>query len=225
MSRSRTTRRSRRHARVGARRGAETDAREVVIPLPPSLRQGRALPKSGAVALVDVEGPYLKLTFVGSSLPAGHTAALTAAEEAALARGGAGGASEDEARLVEAQGAAAYRQLREEGVTVDEAARRLGVNTSRVRQRLGEGSLFGLKEGGTWWLPAFQFAGTGLLTGIEPVLAALPAGISPLAVERWLTTPNPDLCTRDEDESPMTPRQWLLEGNDPARAAELAAAL
>ena len=100
-----------------------------------------------------------------------------------------------------------------------------GVNTSRIRQRLAERSLYGLKDGNTWLLPAFQFGPKGLVPGVGVVVRRMPPDIGPLAAARWFTSPNPDLCTRDDDERPLTPLQWLLGGNPPEAAAELAAAL
>ena len=108
---------------------------------------------------------------------------------------------------------------------MEEAAELLDVNASRIRQRLAAGSLYGLKDGNAWRLPAFQFADKALVPGIDVVLRRLPAGISPLAVAQWLSLPNPDLCTRDDEERPLSPRQWLLEGNSPEAAADLAALL
>ena len=196
--------------------------RQVEVPLPPALK-GKPVPRNGSVALVDVHGQRLKLRFLRPSLTA-EPSTLTEAEDAALARGGVEPVSDDELRLVDAQAVAAYQQLRAESLTVDQAARRLGVNTSRVRQRLAAGSLYGLKDGNAWLLPEFQFVANGLVPGIEVVLRKLPRDISPLAMARWLARPNPDLRTRNE-ERPLSPRQWLLEGNAPEPAAELAAAL
>jgi hypothetical protein len=48
--------------------------------------------------------------------------------------------------------------------------------------------------------------------------------LSPLAVLRWFTSPNPDLFD-GEDEDPMTPLQRLRTGHPPERAAALAADL
>jgi hypothetical protein len=150
---------------------------------------------------------------------------LTAPEAAALARGGVVPVSDEEVRRVVAAGAAAHGRLRAGSLTVDEAARRLGVNASRIRQRLAARSLYGLKDAGAWLLPAFQFAASGLVPGIDVVLRRLPDGVSPQAVARWFASPNPDLCTRDDAERPLTPLQWLRAGSPPAPAAELAAAL
>jgi hypothetical protein len=198
--------------------------RQVDIPLPPALNTERVR-RNGAVALVDVEGHRLLLRLLRPLVSDDEPAALTESEEAALARGGVLHVPPPEQRRVEAQAAAAYQRLREESLDIAAAARRLGVTTGRIRQRLAARSLYGLKEGNAWLLPAFQFAEQGLVPGIEAVLKRLPPDISPLAVARWLATPNPDLCTRDDDERPLSPRQWLLEGHPAEPAAELAAAL
>jgi len=96
---------------------------------------------------------------------------------------------------------------------------------SRIRQRLADRSLYGLKDGNAWLLPAFQFGSNALVPGVSVVVRRLPPDIGVLAAARWFSRPNPDLCTRDDDERPLTPRQWLLGGNPPEEAAELAAAL
>jgi hypothetical protein len=198
-------------------------ARQVEIPLPAALRRDPGF-KGGGVALVHVEGDLLQLRLL-HPLFEGEAAMLTAPEESALARGGVEPVSQEDAAVVQAHAASAYQELRETSLTVDEAAARLQVNTSRVRQRLGERSLYGLKEGNAWLLPAFQFRPKGLVPGVGVVVRRIPPDISPLAAAQWFTSPNPDLCTRDDDERPLTPLQWLLGGNPPEAAAELAAAL
>ena len=108
---------------------------------------------------------------------------------------------------------------------VAEAARLLGVDPSRVRQRLGERSLYGLKTPRGWRLPAFQFdldQPDRLVPGIGGVLAALPPDLHPVAVYNWLTLPDPDLAWGDE---PVSPLDWLRSGGDPAVVAALAADL
>lgn len=108
---------------------------------------------------------------------------------------------------------------------MEDAAERLGVNGSRGRQRLADRSLCGIKHVGSWRLPAFQFTERGLVPGIDIVLKALPADLSVVAIARWLETPNPDLCTRDDDERPLTPLEWLAAGHPAGAAADLASAL
>jgi len=124
-----------------------------------------------------------------------------------------------------ARAAFEYAVLRATGLTTHEAAKQLGVNDSRVRQRLGERALFGIKAGNEWRLPAFQFARAGLVPGIDRVLPRLPQGLNPVAVHRWFHTPNPDLEEREGQAAALTPLQWLQTGNDPNVVAELAAGL
>jgi excisionase family DNA binding protein len=199
-------------------------ARQVEILLPAALEELRTL-EASAVALVDVEDDHLRLRFLTSSHLEDEGSTLTSSEESALNEGGVEDVSEEDVRVVQAQAAAAYQDLRATSLTVEEAARRLGVNASRIRQRLADRSLYGLKDGNTWLLPAFQFRSRALVPGVSAVFRRLPPDISPLAAARWFTSPNPDLCTRDTDERPLTPLQWLLGGNPPEAAAELAAAL
>jgi len=198
-------------------------ARQVEIPLPAALRRDPGF-EGGAVALVHVEGDLLQLRFL-HPLFESEASMLTASEESALARGGVEPVSEEEVAVVQVRAASAFQELRASSLTVDEAAARLGVNTSRIRQRLAARSLYGLKDGNTWLLPAFQFASSGLVPGVGVVVRKMPPDIGALAAVRWFTTPNPDLCTRDQDERPLTPLQWLLVGNPPEAAGELAAAL
>jgi hypothetical protein len=211
------------HARAVRRSPRATAAAGVEIRLPAA--QTERIPRGGSVALVDFRGDRLKLRFLREAGLEDEAGALTGPEAAALARGGVVPVSDEEARRVLARAAAAHERLRSTSLTVDQAAKRLQVNTSRVRQRLAERSLYGLKDAGAWLLPAFQFVAQGLVPGIEVVLRRLPEGISPQAVARWFAIPNPDLCTRDDEERPLTPLQWLLAGNPPSPAAELAAAL
>lgn len=118
-----------------------------------------------------------------------------------------------------------YAVLVATGLTTHAAAKRLRVNDSRVRQRLGERALYGIKTGDEWRLPAFQFERAGLVPGIDRVFARLPQSLNPVAVHRWFHTPNPDLEEREGPVAALTPLQWLQTGNDPSVVAELAAGL
>lgn len=102
-----------------------------------------------------------------------------------------------------------------------EAAKTLGVDDSRIRHRLKEGRLTGWKDQG-WRLPAWQFAGSGVLPGLEVVLRAVPEDQPALVVAAFMSTPQTDLMINDH---PATPRQWLLSGGDPEHVARLVATL
>lgn len=112
--------------------------------------------------------------------------------------------------------------LRDSALTVAEAARTIGVDSSRIRHRLLAGRLMGWKDRGGWRLPAWQFAENDVLPGLEQVLAALPDDQPPLVVAAFMTTPQEDLLARARS---IAPRDWLIAGGDPQRVAWLAAML
>ena len=117
--------------------------------------------------------------------------------------------------------AAQYAALLGSSLSVAQAAAHLGVAGSRVRQRLGERTLYGIKRPGGWRLPRFQFAAQGTVPGIEKVLPCLSPDLRPLEVVGWFTTPNPDLST-GEDERPVSPLDWLNAGRSPDAVVALA---
>lgn len=156
-------------------------------------------------------------TVVTSDDPASE---LTVTERDALLRGG--GSFEE---LPEGEpsprerGAAQYTAMLATSYTVDDVARMLGVDRSRVRQRLGERSLYGVKLRGGWRIPRFQFDGCRLIPGVERVIAAMPADMHPLEFQNWFTLPDPDL---ELDDAAVSPSDWLRSGGNPGNVAELA---
>ena len=148
---------------------------------------------------------------------------LTQEERAALERGGLdlSPPGRDEGGPV-ARGATAFAALIASSLTVQEAARRLGVDGSRIRQRLAARSLYGIKRSDGWQIPVFQFDGDRLLPGLAAVVGRLDASLHPLVVFRWFTAPDPDL---EVDQIAVSPRDWLRLGNDPSPVAALAEGL
>jgi excisionase family DNA binding protein len=122
------------------------------------------------------------------------------------------------------QAALEYALLRTTSLTTQQAAERLGVNNSRIRQRLAARALYGIKVGDEWRLPAFQFRDDGLVPGIDQVLPNLPENLNPVAVHRWFHLRQPDLSGAGE-QAMLSPIEWLESGNDPTVVAELAAGL
>lgn len=122
------------------------------------------------------------------------------------------------------RGVAAHANLIQTGLTTRQAASKLGVSDARIRQRLHFRTLFAVRAGRSWKLPLFQFTREGELPGWGKVCSSLPSTASPVAVLRWLELPHCDLVT-GEDEPPMSPRAWLLEGRPPATVAALAVEL
>jgi len=120
--------------------------------------------------------------------------------------------------------AAIYAALIASSLSVAEAASRLHVEGSRVRQRLGERSLYGIKMRSGWRLPQFQFIEQGTVPGIESVLPHLDPTLHPLSIVGWFTTSNPDL-TYGDGEEPVSPLTWLMAGCPPEPVTELASSL
>ena len=105
-----------------------------------------------------------------------------------------------------------------------EAAKLLGVDASRIRQRLTgrRPTLYGVKWRGEWLLPRFQFAGKAEVPGLGEVVPQLDPSLNPVAVARWFLSPNPDLLVDTDDAKAASPREWLLHGHSPSEVARLA---
>jgi len=117
--------------------------------------------------------------------------------------------------------AAAYAALIGSSLSVAQTAARLHVEGSRVRQRLGERTLYGIKMRSGWRLPRFQFTDEGTVPGIEVVLPRLDPTLHPLSVVGWFTTQSPDL-TYGDDEVPVSALSWLMAGRSARTVSELA---
>jgi hypothetical protein len=146
---------------------------------------------------------------------------LTEIERDALLR--SGGVLEDAARdgpNARERSAAKFAALLATSYKVDDVANMLGVDPSRVRQRLKERSLYGVKTREGWRLPRFQFDGRRTIPGVEQVIAALPIDIDLLGFYNWFTLPDPEFWVNDVSVSPS---DWLLQGGDPGKVAALAA--
>jgi len=103
--------------------------------------------------------------------------------------------------------------------SVAEAAKRLRVDQSRVRQLLSTGALYGVKLHGEWRLPAFQFTNRGVVPGIQQVLRELPDDLHPVEVLEWFRNPDPDL---EIGENSVSPLDWLRSGGEPERVSAVA---
>ena len=114
----------------------------------------------------------------------------------------------------------AFGDLLERSLRGDEdAARHLGVNRSRISQRLSERSLYAFDGADDRYFPTWQFAGGRIVQGLKVVLEALDHDLHPLVVDHWFTTPNVDL---ELSGSPTSPAVWIATGGDPVAAAAVA---
>ena len=108
-------------------------------------------------------------------------------------------------------------QIRE-SLSVEQAAKLLMVDGSRVRHRVRDRALYAFKIGGGLRLPTWQFHRHDSLPGLRAVLAALPADLHPLEVAGFMSTASASLIVEDE---PTSPREWLLGGGDVRVVVEL----
>lgn len=110
-------------------------------------------------------------------------------------------------------------------LSTNQVAEQIGRSPSRVRHLARERRLYTLpvdRRGGLLF-PAWQFTDSGQpLPGLAAVLRALPAGLHPLQVVGFFTTPSMELSL--DDETPLAPLEWLRDGGDEATVAALAAA-
>ncbi|TXD35137.1 hypothetical protein FRC98_16840 [Lujinxingia vulgaris] len=109
---------------------------------------------------------------------------------------------------------AAYSDVLAASLSTAEAARIMGVNASRVRQLLtaSPARLYGIKPDArsSWRIPRFQFDTSGVIRGLDRVLAVLDTALHPLEVVTWFESPCPDLVV--DDDKPVSPIQWLRAG-------------
>jgi hypothetical protein len=120
-----------------------------------------------------------------------------------------------------AQTAAEYAVLLAASLPPAEIADRIGVDESRIRQRINQHTLYAIRDGRGWRVPIFQLDATGhaLLPGLERIVPHLHDAHL-VEVARWFLSPQVDL--EGPDDKPMSPRDWLLTGHDPKVAATVA---
>ena len=122
------------------------------------------------------------------------------------------------------RGALDFSALIASALSTKQAAMMLGVDPSRIRQRLTgrPRSLFGVKRHGEWLLPRFQFSGKTEVPGISQIAPHLDPHLNPVAVARWFLSPNPDLVVDEGDGQPVSPRDWLVSGHSAKDVVRLA---
>jgi excisionase family DNA binding protein len=183
-------------------RGREPDARELQLQL------------AGAEAAID-EVARMRPEAAGPQLSSAEAAML---DEAGLVVGPTNVPSALERSRIELQ------VLVRSSLTIDEAAKALGVTTSRIRQRLSSKhpTMYGVKQGRVWRIPRFQFESrTKLVRGLDAVMPHIRRDAHPVVVRDWFTTPHQDLVVDDEAER-VTPRAWLSSGRSVDAVAQLA---
>jgi hypothetical protein len=154
----------------------------------------------------------------------GESARELSTAEAEVARSGGLVLEEQDGPDPLAQMAAEYAAILNTSLTTKEAAKRLHLHVTRIRQMLKNRSLYGIYLDGLWHIPVFQFEQNAprLIPNITQVNAALDPEDHPVGVLRWYTTPDPDLVVNDKPVSPLT---WLRLGKPAQVLVELAGEL
>jgi hypothetical protein len=155
------------------------------------------------------------------TLPAHRPGAATLTAEQARLLDNAGFGEDHEAYAeIAADVIEGTAQLYRTSHTAADVAQGLGVNGSRIRQRRLARTLWAIDDGGTWVYPATQFelvdaargrtAALKQVRGLDQVLPhLLPLNLHPMALARFLLTPQPELRI---DGQPSSVRTWLLHG-------------
>lgn len=146
--------------------------------------------------------------------------ALTLDEQRALESGGVSVGGQLALRPLAAR-AAKYQAILRGSLNAEQAAKRLGVSTGRVRQRLlaDPPTLYGIRDGNVWRLPVFQFTAKGLVPNVDRVIPHLGREMDPVAVDNWFRQPHIDLA---QDGHLVSPLDWLAQGRSVQPVAELA---
>lgn len=104
------------------------------------------------------------------------------------------------------------RDLVKTALTVDQTAVLLGVTPDRIRRRLTQRTLLGIRVGPTYRLPTFQFTADRELPGWNRVAPVFPDTVHMTSIAYFMTTQHPDLTETGE---PLSPTDWLRRGRDP----------
>jgi hypothetical protein len=138
------------------------------------------------------------------------TAESLAATEASVARG-------DLAEL--------ERKTRLEAITgslsAAEAAEKLGIEASRLRNRQAEGSLYSFIAGGKRRYPTWQFTddpAQPVLQGLTTLIKAFPDDMHPASIQNFMATRQENLLVNGDR---MTPVEWLLHSGDPQALVDI----
>jgi hypothetical protein len=152
-----------------------------------------------------------------SLLPAMHAIepALPAAELDALAAVGLRTTPKTRKRAESARVryASTFLDLFNQADTPAELAKKLKLDPSRIRQRIRDRSLLAIELNGEKRVPHFQFEGKVEIPGLPRLLAAAGEQMPALAFAMWFLTPTADLAV-GEDDTPISPREWLLRTGD-----------
>ena len=116
--------------------------------------------------------------------------------------------------------AAEFAAILKTSLSTSQVAKRLGVHAVRIRQMIGDGTLYAVQVDGRWRVPEFQFQEEALVPNIAEVNAAIDRGLDAVSVLRWYTLPDAELKTPDEEI--LSPLDWLKRGLKPKPVVRIA---
>lgn len=108
-----------------------------------------------------------------------------------------------------------FERYRAESLTPIEAATLLQTSEGNILKQIRSHQLYAIEtEEQVPRLPRFQFYKGELLPGFETLAHAIPSDLHPIEVIEWFTEPNPDLFINDDIDQIVSPRDWLLRGEN-----------
>jgi hypothetical protein len=143
------------------------------------------------------------LTPLPATLPESEVRALA---EVSLRQSHTTHAKAESARL---RYTATFLDLYRQADTPNAVAARLGLDPSRIRQRIRDHTLLAIECNDEKRIPRCQFEDDIEVPGMARLVAATWRTMTPLAFAMWFTTPTADLAASDAD-TPLSPREWLL---------------
>ena len=108
-------------------------------------------------------------------------------------------------------------------LSTTQAAKRLGVHAVRIRQMIGDRTLYAVQVDGRWRIPEFQLQDEALVPNIGEVNAVIDRGLDAVSVLRWYTLPDAELETSDGEI--LSPLEWLKRGLKPEPVVLIASQL
>lgn len=137
-----------------------------------------------------------------------------------------GGVRDNREALVRARVTSRVRgeSFERENMTVDQAAELMDVSASRVRHRIGDGSIYAYASTGRGVarrIPYWQFHDREPIPHLASVLAELPDDYRPSEIRTFVLNAEVDDPIRD---AAVPLLDWLRDGGDPEPARELATA-
>ena len=157
--------------------------------------------------------------------PTGPDRVAMSGDEAAFLAQNSGiqAAGEDQLRELDVRTVARAAAEAARSLTRGHIAQRLSLDPSRISHMTAARALYAYPNGpGRLVYPDWQIHDGSLLPHLKAVLAGVPSGSHPVAVRTFMTTPDDELLLTDH---PVTPRDWLIGGGDPAPVVALARTL